>query len=69
MSPGVPMRTRKWLFDVVRLTVFNFHSITSVIIAKIKKVDTSDCKIDTGSDDQLMPISMYKMLFLYTKIN
>ena len=70
------MRTKRSTQEVgvVRTKVLNFHSITSVIIAKLKtvssqKVDTCKYKIDRGSDDDLMPLTMYKMLFPHTNIN
>ena len=59
--------------DVVKSKVFNFHSIRSVIIAKVKqkavKRNTCEYKTDTGSDDNLMPIRMYKMLYSDANIN
>ena len=61
-------------FDAVRAKIFNFHSVTSVILTKLKtkssqRKDTCKYKIDTGSDGNLMPIRMYKMLFPHTNIN
>ena len=60
-------------FDVVKSKIFNVHSIRSVIIAmlktkQIKTPETCEYKIDAGSDGNLMPIRLYKMLFLHTNI-
>ena len=54
-------------FDVVRSRIFNFHSTRSVIITGLKtkssqKTGTCKLKIDTGSDGNLMPIRMCKIL-------
>ena len=43
-------------FDMVRSKMFNFLSVKSVIIAKIKtksnqKIETCKYKVDTGSDE------------------
>ena len=59
--------------DMVISEVFNFHSIRSVMITKSKTkssqtIDTHEYKIDTGSDDNLMPINMYKILFPNTNV-
>ena len=47
--------------NVVRLKVFNFHSVKSIITAKLRensqKSETCDYKIDTGSDGNLMSLS------------
>ena len=48
-------------FDMVRSKLFNFHTISSVIITKLKtkisqKVDRCEYKIDLGSDGNVMPI-------------
>ena len=61
-------------FDVVRSKNFNFHSITKIMITKLKikcseKVDICEYKLDTDSDGNLMFIRMYKMLLLHTEIN
>ena len=61
-------------FDVIWSKVFSFHSIRSEIIAKLKtkgrqKIDMCEYKIERGSDGNLMPIRMYKMLFPHTNIN
>ena len=61
-------------FDVIWSKVFSFHSIRSEIIAKLKtkgsqKIDMCEYKIERGSDRNLMPIRMYKMLFPHTNIN
>ena len=60
-------------FDVVRSKLFNIHSMR-LVITKLKtkssqKVDKCGYKIYTGSDGSLMPISMYKRLFLHANIN
>ena len=54
--------------------IFNVHSVRSAIIEKLKtkssqRTHTCKCKIDTDSDGNLMPIRMYKMLFLHTNVN
>ena len=36
---------------------------------KCQKVDTCEYKIDTDSDGNLMPIRMYKVLFLHKNIS
>ena len=53
--------------DAVRNKVFNFHSRRGVLIAKLKtktSQTTASCKykMDTGSDSNLMPVSMFKLL-------
>ena len=54
--------------DVVRTKVFNFHSVRSTIITKLHKRTSQnntmlEYKADTGSDGNLMLISMFKSLF------
>ena len=54
---------------VVRSKVFNFLSIGSASIVKIKtenvqKVNMCEYKLGTGIDGSLMPILMVKVLFL-----
>ena len=56
-------------FDTVRSKVFIFHSIRSVLIEKVKtessqKAEICKFKLDIGSDSNLMPVRMYKMLFM-----
>ena len=53
--------------------MFNFHSIPSVIIAKLRtkssqRAEICKYKTDTGSDGNLMPIKMFRMVFPYTNI-
>ena len=55
-------------FDRVRSKTFNFYSVRSVIITKLrlrnnKNILMCKCKINTGSDSNLMPIKMFKVLF------
>ena len=64
----------KLQFDVVRSKVFKFHSIRSVLIAKLKiesnqTLEMCKFKLDTESNCNLMQIVMYKTLFLQTNIN
>ena len=61
-------------FDAVRLKIFNFHSVRSVIITKLntkssQRIDTCKYKIDKGNDGNLMSIRMYKTLFTHTNTN
>ena len=60
-------------FDTVRSNIFNFHSIRSVIIAKLRTKSNQTItmykyKIDTGNAGKLIPIKMFKVLFPNTKI-
>ena len=59
-------------FDAVRLKLFNFHSIRSAIVTKLKhkssqRTDTYKYKMDTDSDGNLMTIRMY--ISSHTNIN
>ena len=59
---------------MVMSTIINLHSIMPVIIAKLKTKTTQSTKIceykvDTGSDDSLIPIGKFKVLFPNTKID
>ena len=64
---------------MVRSKVFSFHSVKSVLIAKLKT--TNNCKkkkktkkkrgygkLDTGSGDNLTPIIINKKLFFYLQV-
>ena len=57
--------------DVVRLEFFKFHSIRSVIIAKLRmknnQIITGEYKIVTRNDANFIPITMIKVLLLNTK--
>ena len=58
--------------DMVRTIAFNFHSVRSVLIAKLRtktsqNIRELDYKIDTGSYGNLMPIDMFNMLFPRTQ--
>ena len=61
-------------FDMVGSKVINFHSIGSVLIAKLKtkssqKTKMCEYKLDTRSHGNLMTIKMYKSLFPQTNMN
>ena len=61
-------------FDTIISKVFNFHSIRSVLGAKLNmrsscRTDVYKYKIDTGNDGNLMPIKSYKMFFSCTNVN
>ena len=59
-------------FVTVRLKIFNLHSLRLVKIVKVKTVSSQtticELKIHTGNDGNLIPIRMFKLLFLDTKI-
>ena len=57
-------------FHVVRLKVFNFHNVRSVIIMKVKIATKSRYMWiqKKGIDSQIMPSTMYKEIFLQTNI-
>ena len=62
------------VFDTVRSNIFNFKSVRSVIIAKLKtkcsqRSGACEHKIGIGSHGNLMLIRMYKMIFPHTDIN
>ena len=70
-SKDTDMSTKE--FDMVRSNIFNFQSIQSIIIAKLKakasqRTELCKCKMDKGSDGNLMPTRMFKMLYPNTKI-
>ena len=51
-------------FDMVRSKTFNFYSVRSVIITKLrlrnnKNILMCKCKINTGSDGNMMSIKIY----------
>ena len=62
-------------FDMVRsVFIFNFPSVRSVIITKLKtkgsqRIDTCKYKIHIAIDGNLMPIRMYKNFFPNGNIN
>ena len=52
---------------------FQFHSIRSIIIAKLKtktnqRTEVCEYRIDASSDGNLMPIRMLKVLYPNTKL-
>ena len=49
-------------FDAVKSIIFYFYSMRLVIFGKWKCANT----VDTGSDGNLIPIEMFKMLFSHT---
>ena len=59
-------------FNAVKPKVFNSQSIGLLMIAELEKrwSNTAMCeyKIGSGSDGNLMPINMFKVLFLNTTI-
>ena len=60
-------------FDMVRSKVINFHSMQSIIIAKLKSKNSQitelcEHEIDTGGDGNVMPIRRFKVLYLNLKI-
>ena len=66
-------RHRSKNIDLVRSVMFNFHSVRSITITKLKtkssqKIETDKQKLDIGSDGNLMPIKMYRMVFLYRSV-
>ena len=57
--------------DLVSSKVFNFYSIRLVLATKLKKHSEKPIckyKIDTGSDSNLMPLSIFRSLYLNTTI-
>ena len=58
--------------DVVRPEGSNVQSIISVLIAKLKtkcsQKQKCEYKLETGSSDNLLPFSIYKMFFSTTNI-
>ena len=53
--------------------IFNFHRVRSVITAKLKtkssqKVQMYKFKVDTGSNSNLWPSKVFKLLFPHSKI-
>ena len=51
-----------------KIKIFNIYRVRSNLIAKVivkssQKPEICKFKLDTGSDDNLMPITMYKSLF------
>ena len=57
-------------FDAVESNIFNFQSMWSVIITKLKTKHNQTGKyiIDTGKEGNLIPIRMYKTLYPHTNI-
>ena len=61
-------------FDIVKSNIFILHGVRLVMIARVKTKTTQTTKIcefkkDTGSDGNLMPIWIFKVLFPNIKID
>ena len=56
-------------FDSVNIRYLNFDNVKSVIFTKLEsntsqKGNNITCKVDTESDNNLMPFKVFKILFL-----